>query len=132
MVEVLKKKVSMTFAETVEHVKAKMEEEGFTILLVKSITESIRNKLGIADFEECTMILGCNPEIAYKVLMIDKAILSLFPCSFVVYEDNGDVIVSHVSIMKIAKVLEIVKDEGINEIIEMTSRATKAIWATLN
>ena len=70
MVTVLKKAVDMSFQEAVDFVKTKMEEEGFNIMLVKSIAQSIREKLNITEFEECTMILGCNPEIAYEVLSI--------------------------------------------------------------
>ena len=52
----------------------------------------------------------------------------VFPCSFVVYEEDDKIFVSHVSIMKIAKEIGLATAEAMDPIIEKTSKMVHKAW----
>lgn len=128
MVEVLKKEMSMNFNEAVEHVENIVKNEGFSILLTKSIDEIFQKKLGITDHPRYTTILTCGPVLAKMGLEASLNVGLLFPCSFVVYEEDGKVIVSHVSIMKIAEEIGLASPEAMAPVIKTTSEMVHAAW----
>ncbi|MFW5912109.1 MAG: DUF302 domain-containing protein [Candidatus Hadarchaeota archaeon] len=131
MVDILKKRLDCTFEEALETVKKKIEKE-FSILMVKSIDGVIRKKLDLPEYPvKYTTILACGPEIAKMSLDISMDIGTLMPCSFVVYEDKGEVFVAHISIMKIASELEIAGGEEMKPVIEKTGEKVKKVWEEL-
>ena len=103
MVDILKKELTKDFDAAIEHVVNICEKEGFTVMLTKSIDGILKKKLGVTDFPRYTTILACGPELAKMALEASFNVGLLFPCSFVVYEENDKIYVSHASIMKIAK-----------------------------
>jgi len=128
MVEILRKEVSTNFDDTVQLVEEAVKAEGFSVLLVKSIDEVIKNKLGLKYYPRYTTILACGPDLAKMALDVSKDVGTLFPCSFVVYEENEKVIVAHVSIMKASVELSIVNSELMAPVIEKTSEYVQAVW----
>lgn len=129
MVEVLKKEVSMDFDEAVKHVEKIIKEEGFGILLTKSIDEMIKTKLGLGGYPRYTIILACAPELAKMALDVSKDVGNLFPCSFVVYEYANKVVISHVSIMKIAAEMGLAPANQMAPVIRKTGEKVHAAWA---
>jgi uncharacterized protein (DUF302 family) len=129
MVEILKKKLNMDFHDAVQHVEKIIQEEGFTVLMTKSVDEIFAKKLGITDYPRYTMILGCGPELAKAALDISFNVGLLFPCSFVVYEEENAVFVSHSSIMKMATVLGFAPADRMQPVIEMTGKVVHAAWS---
>jgi len=128
MVEILKKELAMSFENAVELVKTICEEEGFSILLVKSIDEIFKKKLGIMDHPRYTTILACGPKLAKMGLEASFNVGLLFPCSFVVYELDDKIIVSHVSIMKIAKEVGLASPKVMQPVIEETRKMVHKAW----
>lgn len=128
MVDYLKKELNMEFDAAVEHVRKITEEEGFSILLVKSIDEIFKKKLGIEDYPRYTTILACAPEYAKGALDVSKLMGYLFPCSFVVYEDEGKTFVGHVSIMKIGPEVGLAPAEEMTPVIKMTGEGVHRAW----
>jgi uncharacterized protein (DUF302 family) len=128
MVDVLRKEVSMDFDEAVEHVEKIIAEEGFSILLTKSIDEIVKKKLGLEDYPRYTIILACAPELAKMALDVSKDVGNLFPCSFVVYEDDKKVVVSHLSIMKIAAETGLAPANQMAPVIKKTGEKVHAAW----
>ena len=128
MVDYLKKKLDMDFDKAVEHVKTIVEEEGFSVLLVKSIDSIFKKKLNIPDYPKYTTILACAPEYAKGALDVSKLAGFLFPCSFVVYEDEGSIFVGHVSIMKIAPEVGLAPEEEMVPVIKMTGEGVHRAW----
>jgi uncharacterized protein (DUF302 family) len=128
MVEVLRKEVSMDFDETIEHVERIITEEGFSVLLTKSIDEIVKKKLRLEDYPRYSIILVCAPELAKMALDASKDVGNLFPCSFVVYEDDSKVFVSHVSIMKIAAELGLAPANQMATVIRKTGEKVRAAW----
>ena len=128
MVDMLKKKVSMNFDDAVEHVRSIVEDEGFSVMLVKNIDGIFKKKLGVKDYERYTIILACAPEFAKGALDVSKNVGLLFPCSFAVYEDQGEIYVGHVSIMKIAPEVGLAPAEEMQPVIEKTGEAVHKAW----
>lgn len=129
MVEILKKKLNMSFDDAVQHVENIVQEEGFTVLLTQAIDEIFAKKLGITDFPRYTMVLGCGPKFAKAALDISFDVGLLFPCSFVIYEETGEVFVSHSSIMKMAVELGFAPVEEMQPVIDMTGEAVHRAWS---
>jgi len=127
MVDFLKKELDMDFDEAVERVEAIVQEEGFSHMLTKEISMIFKKKLGI-DYPRYTIILACGPEFAKAALDVSKNVGLLFPCSFVVYMDEGKVYVSHISIMKIAPAIGIAPADEMQPVIEMTGKAVHKAW----
>ncbi len=128
MVEVLKKEVKYPFDEAVERVRELASEE-FSILLVKSIDEVIRKKLDLPNYPvKYTTILACGPELAKMALDVSMDVGALMPCSFTIYEEDGRVFVSHVSIMKIAAETGIADSEKMEPVVRKTGKKVKKVW----
>jgi len=127
MVEVLRKEASCSFDEAVRRVEAACEREGFGILLTKGIDTIFKEKLGV-NYSRYSFILACAPELAKKALDVSKDVGTIFPCSFVVYEDNDKVMVAHTSIMKIAAEVGLAQKELMVPIIDETGKRVRKVW----
>ncbi|MCK5046701.1 MAG: DUF302 domain-containing protein [Candidatus Heimdallarchaeota archaeon] len=128
MVDILKKELTKDFDAAIEHVVNICEKEGFTVMLTKSIDGILKKKLGVTDFPRYTTILACGPELAKMALEASFNVGLLFPCSFVVYEENDKIYVSHASIMKIAKEVGLASAEAMDPVIEKTGKMVHKAW----
>ncbi|PWI47766.1 hypothetical protein CEE45_10315 [Candidatus Heimdallarchaeota archaeon B3_Heim] len=129
MVEILRKTITnMSFDETVEHVQTIVASEGFTVLLTKAIDQVIEKKLGVKDYPRYTSIMACGADLAKAALDVHKDVGTLFPCSFVVYEEDSEIKVAHVSIMKIAAELGFTSHEAMAPVIKKTGERVSAAW----
>lgn len=131
VVDVLKKEVPMSFDRAVEYVERTIQDEGFSILLTKSIDDIIKKRLGLLDYRCYTIILACAPDLARMALDVSKDVGNLFPCSFAVYEDNSKVLVSHVSIMKVAAEIGLAGASKMMPVIKETSEKVRKAWDKL-
>jgi uncharacterized protein (DUF302 family) len=127
MVDVLRKESSHTFDETVKRAEEALASEGFGLLLTKGIEDIFKQKLGI-DYPRYTTVLACAPELAKMGLDASKDVGTLFPCSFVVYEDEGKVMVSHTSIMRVASELGLASEDAMASVIEETGKRVRKVW----
>ena len=127
-IEFLEKKLKMDFESAVKYVENVVIQGGFNVMLVKSIDKIIETKLGLSSYPRYSMILACSPEIAKMALDVSKLNGLLFPCSFVVYENEGGIIVGHISIMKISTMIGLTESEEMKEVIEKTEEAVELIW----
>ncbi len=127
MVDVLRKESAYTFDETVKRAEEALSGEGFGLLLTKGIEEIFKQKLGI-DYPRYTTILACAPELAKMGLDASKDVGTLYPCSFVVYEDDGKVMISHTSIMSAASELGLASEDAMTPVIEETGRRVRIVW----
>jgi uncharacterized protein (DUF302 family) len=128
MVDVLRKESSYSFDETVKRVEEACESEGFGLQLTKGIHDILKQKRGIDDYPKLTSIMVCNPDLAMTALDISRDMGTIFPCSFVVYEENGQVKISHISIMKAGVDLGLAPQDEMKDLIEETSRRIKKVW----
>ena len=111
--------LEMDHEEAVEHVREVALETGFGIPVEFSPSELLNEKVD-ADRDPYYVLGACNPEMADRALDVTLQQGALFPCNFVVWEEEpGLQRVYHVSIMKIARLVGIAPDteawEGIVE-----------------
>jgi len=131
MTEVLKKELQLPFQAAVEKVEEEVSKK-FSILMVKSIDEIIRKKLDLPDYPlKYTTILACGPDLAKMALDVSVDIGTLMPCSFTVYEKEGRVFVSHISIMKIGAELGLGEEEKMKPVIEETGERVEQVWENI-
>ena len=131
MVDILRKEMNMEFDDAVAHVENVVSKEGFTVLMVKAIDEVIKKKLGVEAYPRYTSIMTCGADLAKMALDVSKDVGTLFPCSFVVYEENNKVFVAHVSIMKMSTELGIVTQEKMAHVIDETSKRVQSAWGKI-
>jgi len=127
MVDVLRKESSLSFEDTVKKLEDVLAEEGFGHLLTKDLDKIFKQKLG-ADFTRYTFILACAPELAKMALDASRDVGTLFPCSFVIYEDGGKVMIAHTSIMRAASELGLASKESMIPVIEETGKRVYKVW----
>ena len=121
MVDVLRKQVPYSFDEAIAKVEQACKDEGFGVLFTKNVDEIFKQKLGI-DYPRFTFVLACAPELAKAALDVSLDVGTLFPCSFVVYDDKGKIFVMHASIMKAAVESGLAEKDAMAPVIEMTGK----------
>ncbi len=127
MVDVLRKESKYAFDEAVKQVEQACISEGFVVMLTRSIDSVFKDRLGV-DYSRYTFILACAPELAKMALDASKDVGTIFPCSFVVYEDGEKVMIAHTSIMKIASEVGLASKGVMKPIIEETGTRVRKIW----
>ncbi len=131
MVEPIIKISGSNFEETITLIEELLEIEGFVVMGKKNIDEVIKTKLGIKNYSRYTIILACKPELAKGALDASKMSGLLFPCSFVVFEDEEKVKIGHISIMKIIADIGLATYEKMGPVIEETGGYISKIWEKL-
>jgi len=128
MPEILRKELDMDFDEAVDRVEKLVVDGGFTILLSKGMHDMFKMKLGIDDYPKRTFILACSADLAKKAMDVSKDMSLVMPCSFVVAEEEGKVVVTHSSIMKMGVELGFEPDGPMQPVIEETGKRVHVVW----
>ncbi|MFO7836237.1 MAG: DUF302 domain-containing protein [Candidatus Thorarchaeota archaeon] len=129
--DILRKEVSTDFDRTVEKVENTCHENDFSVLLTKDVDEIFRKKLDIQDYDRYAFVLACAAPLAKMALDVSKDAGLLFPCSFVIYEEDGNVFVAHASIMKAAVELGLAPEDEMAPVLEETGRRIHKLWDEL-
>ena len=102
--------LEMDHEEAVEFVREICEETGFGIPVEFSPSDLLAEKIG-ADRDPYYVLGACNPRMADRALDETLKIGGLFPCNFIVWEEEpGRQRVYHASIMKIARLVGMAPD----------------------
>ena len=121
--------LEMAHEEAVEHVREVAEETGFGVPVEFSPSELLNEKVN-ADRDPYYVLGACNPRMADRALDETLKQGALFPCNFVIWqEEPGVQRVYHVSIMKIGRLVGIAPDS--NEwasIVEDTGELVEAFF----
>ncbi|MHA2311637.1 MAG: DUF302 domain-containing protein [Candidatus Thorarchaeota archaeon] len=128
MPEILRKELDMSFDDAVKRVETLSEEGGFTVMLTKGMHDMFKKKLGIDDYPRRTFILACAPDLAKKAVDISPDMSLVMPCSFVVAEEDGKVVVTHSSVMKMGVELGFAPEEPMKPLVEETSKRVHKVW----
>jgi uncharacterized protein (DUF302 family) len=88
-----KTRVAGRFDETVQRVEAELKKEGFGVLTVIDVRETLKRKLDV-DFRPYTILGACNPQNAFAALSVETDIGLMLPCNVIVYggDDGGTVV----------------------------------------
>ena len=102
--------LEMDHGAAVEHVREVAEATGFGVPVEFSPSELLNEKVD-ADRDPYYVLGACNPNMADRALDETLKQGALFPCNFVVWqEEPGVQRVYHVSIMKLARLAGIAPD----------------------
>ena len=121
--------LEMAHEEAVEHVREVAEATGFGVPVEFSPSELLNEKVD-ADRDPYYVLGACNPKVADRALDETLKQGALFPCNFVVWEEEPGVQrVYHVSIMKIGRLVGIAPDSDAWEgIVEDTGELVEAFF----
>lgn len=124
--------IEMSHEEAIETVRAACEAVGMGIPVEFSPSELLNEKVD-ADRDPYYVLGACNPGIADRALDVTRHIGGLFPCNMVIWEEApGRQVVYHVSIMRIARLVNLAPDDDAwAEIVAETGELTDQIYATL-
>jgi uncharacterized protein (DUF302 family) len=119
--------------EAIEYVRDICEDKGFGIATEFSPSELLNEKVD-ADRDPYFVLGACNPEVADRALdASEKRLGALFPCNMVIWEEEpGRQRVYHVSIMRIARLVNLAPDDDAwAEIVADTGEMVDAVFGTL-
>ena len=121
--------LEMAHEEAVEHVREVAEATGFGVPVEFSPSELLNEKVD-ADRDPYYVLGACNPNMADRALDETLKQGALFPCNFVVWEEEPGVQrVYHVSIMKIGRLVDIAPDsDEWASIVEDTGELVEAFF----
>ena len=121
--------LEMGHEEAIEHVREVAEATGFGVPVEFSPSELLNEKVD-ADRDPYYVLGACNPNMADRALDETLEQGALFPCNFVIWEEEPGVQrVYHVSIMKIGRLAGIApnSDEWAS-IVEDTGELVEAFF----
>jgi uncharacterized protein (DUF302 family) len=119
----LSRTTGLPFDETVERVRAELKDEGFGVLCEIDVQATLQAKLGVE--REPYLILGaCNPPLAHRALEAEPDLGVLLPCNVVVYERDGETVVSAVDA---ERMLSLVDNDDLGEIAEEVRRRLASV-----
>ena len=87
------KALSISFNEAVDALDIALKQVWFWILTKIDMKSKLKEKID-KEIDEYTIFWACNPSLAYKALQWEYEIWLLLPCNIIVYEKNGEVIIS--------------------------------------
>ena len=128
MANFLRKEVDMSFDDAVARVEKLAVEEEFTVMLTKDIDKLLKMKLGLDTYPRYTSILACVAPFAKAALDISWKVALLFPCSFLVFEEEGKVNVGYTSTMAMAAEVGFADPEAMKPVIKITEEAVRKLW----
>jgi uncharacterized protein (DUF302 family) len=95
----------LSFADAVERVRAELATEGFGVLCEIDVRATLKQKLDVE--REPYVILGaCNPPLAHRALEAEPDLGVLLPCNIVVYERDGETVVSAVDAERMLSIVD--------------------------
>ena len=97
--------VNGAFDETVETAVAALKDEGFGVLCDIDVQATLEEKLG-KEFRQYRILGACNPALAHEGLTAEIELGALLPCNVIVYETDGDVVVSAVDPQQLVGIAE--------------------------
>jgi len=93
------------FEQAIEKVTEELKLEGFGILTTIDVKETLKKKINV-DFKKYAILGACNPPLAHKALQAEEELGLLLPCNVIIYEKDGNSIVSIFDPMVMAQIIE--------------------------
>lgn len=101
--------------EALARVRKALQAEGFGILTEIDVQKILKEKLN-QDFRRYVILGTCDPSLAYQALQAEPEIGVLLPCNVVVYEEDGQTVVSA---MDPEGAMVLVKNEKVSEVARL-------------
>ena len=90
-----KKQLKIPYDEALQKTRDELQKEGFGVLTEIDVKATLKKKLDV-DFSRYIILGACNPPFAYQALQSEKDIGLLLPCNIIIYEDNGETVISSI------------------------------------
>ena len=90
-----KKQLKIPYDEAIQKTRDELQKEGFGVLTEIDVKATLKKKLDV-DFSRYIILGACNPPFAYQALQSEKDIGLLLPCNIIIYEDNGETVISSI------------------------------------
>jgi uncharacterized protein (DUF302 family) len=120
-------RVQLSYEEAIQRVTAELTKEGFGILTKIDMKATFKKKLDI-DYPPYIILGACVPPSAYKAMNTETEIGLLLPCNVIVYENNGETVVS---VVDPVVMLSVVHNPGLDAIAsDIQARLQRVIKAT--
>lgn len=124
----LSKKITAPFNDVIEKVTGELKKEGFGIITTIDLKETFRKKIN-TDFRNYIILGACNPQYAYKALLLNDKVGIFLPCNVVVQQfDNGDV---EVSIINPIEQMQAINDPKLSAFAMEVTEAMKNVLTHL-
>jgi uncharacterized protein (DUF302 family) len=114
-----------SFDDAMRLVTEALKAEGFGVISEIRMHEKLKEKLGV-EFKKYTILGTCNPEFAYKALLIEDKIGTMLPCNILVIEQEQDKI-EVAAVNPIASMSAIANTELINVSRQVTDMLKRLI-----
>lgn len=125
-------RLSMSFADALEHTRAALKAEGFGIISSVDMQQTFREKLS-ADFRPYVILGACNPPLAHKALTASPEVGLLLPCNVTVEEEApGRAIVRLVNPSAMLSVGGLAQSAAVREVATDAEARLARVAAALN
>lgn len=121
------KTVKMSYEETLEIVTAELKKEGFGVLTNIDVKETLKNKINV-DFKKYMILGACNPPLAHKALQSEEQLGLFLPCNVIVYENNGDTVVSIFNPMIMTNIID---NKNLHTVAEEVTNKMKRVFEAI-
>jgi uncharacterized protein (DUF302 family) len=117
-----------SFEDAVGRVTAALGREGFGVLTVIDVKETLKKKLN-ADFRKYQILGACNPAFAHQALQAEDKIGTMLPCNVIVQENRpGEIEVA--AIDPVAS-MQAIQNPRLGNIAEQVREKLKKVVETL-
>ena len=83
------------FKQVIDKVTDLLKDEGFGILTVIDVKETLKKKLDV-DYKDYVILGACNPPLALRAFQAEDKIGTLLPCNVIVIDQgDGDIEVAY-------------------------------------
>jgi len=90
---VLRTRLPISYEEAVPKVTEALKTEGFGVLTEIDVKATLKKKIDV-DFRKYVILGACNPRLAHQALNTELEIGVMLPCNVVVYDEDGEAVVS--------------------------------------
>ncbi|MFW5988072.1 MAG: DUF302 domain-containing protein [bacterium] len=120
----IKKKVDLSFQETVNKVKDELKNEEFGVLAEIDMRKTFKEKLD-KENNNYRILEACNPSFAFEAMAEDPELGLLLPCNLIVYETDDQEV--KMAAIDPEKVLGMSENKKVNEIAEEIKSRLKRV-----
>jgi uncharacterized protein (DUF302 family) len=111
------KKLDIPYETVIELVRAALKKEGFGVLTEIDVQNKVKEKLGI-DMNKYIILGACNPQHAYKAILIEENIGLMLPCNVIIYEKDGKTVLSFIRPMVAMQMVDNLQLQKVSEEVE--------------